>query len=46
MIDYLIKNSDYNESSFCENADELNDKSLFFEKKILNTSYMVFLTPY
>ena len=44
MIDYLIKNSVYNESSFCENADELNDKSLFLKKIILNTSYTVFLT--
>ena len=44
MIDYLIKNSDYNESSFCENADELNDKSLFFEKN--NIKYIIYGLSY
>ena len=44
MIDYLIKNSVYNESSFCENADELNDKSLFFEKN--NIKYIIYGLSY
>ena len=43
MIDYLIK-IPFTMKVFCKNADELNDKSLFFEKN--NIKYIIYGLSY
>ena len=44
MIDFLIKNSIYNESSFVNDADDLKAKSSYFEKK--NIKYIIYGLSY